>query len=270
MSADGEVEVQVNAEGVDDAAGEIADSGGVGGGGGPGPGGGGSLRGSLKGGLLGGALVAALGPLIDILEPIQGVLEAFLAPVAVMLLRLFAPVLRFLLTKALPVWMEYMPLIGDVVKGVLALSSLVLLPLLATVAIVALAVQGIRTAAEGLWNWATGGAASDIGASVWAAISSGASWLANGAFNIASYVWSFVSRLPGQIWEEMRQLPDLIGQSIAERLPNVPDSGDVTEAGQDLLDRGRDFVEGGTNVVLNGGLGSFVDRVEETSDIDIP
>jgi len=98
--ADGEIKVDVNAEGVEEASGELAEGvpdpeGGGGGGGGTG------LSQTLRGGIIGGLLVSALGPLLDIVDPILKILQAFVAPLAVVLLRLIQPVLVLLL-KALP------------------------------------------------------------------------------------------------------------------------------------------------------------------------
>lgn len=108
MSADGEIEIAVNAEGVDDAAAELADGEGtpsVAAGGGDGEGGGG-LSTAVQGGIVGGLLSQALGPLLDVLSPILKVLQAALAPLATMLLRLLSPVLRWLI-QLLPGWMQF-------------------------------------------------------------------------------------------------------------------------------------------------------------------
>lgn len=106
MSADGEITVEVNAEGVDEAADDAAD--GVGGGEGGAGGGGESLSQSIRGGIVGGLLAAGLGPILDVLSPILDVLNAFLAPVGALLLRALQPVLSVLLTRVLPAFLSFL------------------------------------------------------------------------------------------------------------------------------------------------------------------
>ena len=98
--ADGEVEVAVRAEGVDEAAAEM---GGDGGGGGDGDGDG--LATAIGGGIVGGLISELLGPLLTVLDPVKQILQAFVAPLAVVLLRLFTPVLR-LLIGLLPTYLD--------------------------------------------------------------------------------------------------------------------------------------------------------------------
>jgi len=121
--ADGEINVAVQAEGVDDAAGELGGDGGGGGGGDAagGLGGGGGGGGGKKGlGSLGkiltkiAALLVFLGPILDVLGTVTKVLTAFVAPLAVMLLRLLSPVMKILI-KALPAWLNFME---DVNNGI--------------------------------------------------------------------------------------------------------------------------------------------------------
>jgi hypothetical protein len=103
--ADGEVEVAVRAEGVDEAAAEMGGDGdGDGGGGGRGRGGDG-LATAIKGGIVGGLISSALEPLLEVLDPFLQILQAFVAPLAVVLLRLFTPVLR-LLIGLLPAYLD--------------------------------------------------------------------------------------------------------------------------------------------------------------------
>jgi len=118
--SDREVEVTVQAEGVDDAAGElggdaVAEGPAVGapGGGGDGGGGGRSGRfGKLLTRLLG--LLAFLGPILDVLGTVSKVLTAFVAPVAVLLFRLLTPALRLLLA-ALPLFFDFIDVLTELV-----------------------------------------------------------------------------------------------------------------------------------------------------------
>ena len=95
--ADGEINVNVQADGIDDAADDVSDASGAMDGGGGGGGDGGTLATSIKGGIIGGLVSNLLGPLLSVLEPFTKLFEAFVAPLAQVLLRLFTPVLRFLI-----------------------------------------------------------------------------------------------------------------------------------------------------------------------------
>jgi len=137
MSSDGQISVSVNAEGTEDAVGQLGDNavaeqqaagdqaagevqqveaipGGDGGDGGAG--GGKGKLGSLLKKLL--ALVAFLGPILKVLGVVSNVLEAFVAPLAILLLRLLQPVLVALLT-VLPIWFD----IFDVLAFIVDLSK---------------------------------------------------------------------------------------------------------------------------------------------------
>lgn len=114
MSANGEIEIAVKAEGVEDAAGEF-DQGGEGGG--PPAGGGGQSGEALQStasstgrmaGLLGTivALLAVLEPILKVLGVVSNVLQAFVAPLAMVLMRLLQPALRWLL-QLLPGWINW-------------------------------------------------------------------------------------------------------------------------------------------------------------------
>ena len=107
--ADGEINVNVRADGVDEAAEDVADGSGadMGGGDGDGGGRGDGLAQSIKGGIGGGLVATLLGPLLDVFEPFVKVLQAFVAPLAQVLLRLFTPVLR-LLIGLLPIWYDFL------------------------------------------------------------------------------------------------------------------------------------------------------------------
>jgi len=126
--ADGEINVAVQAEGVDEAAGEL---GGDGAGaaeapelGGPDGDGGGGGRGGTFGKLLTriATLLVFLGPIFDVLGAVSGVLKAFVAPLAVLLMRLLAPVLR-LMIKVLPVWFAIMDVLDSALQEFIKLRS---------------------------------------------------------------------------------------------------------------------------------------------------
>jgi len=126
--ADGEINVNVRADGVDEAAEDVADGSGVGMGGGDGGGEGGrgsGLAQSIKGGIVGGLVGTLLRPLLEVFDPFVKVLQAFIAPLAQMLLRLATPFLR-LMIQLLPAWYDFLDENENLVaKLLMALSPLV-------------------------------------------------------------------------------------------------------------------------------------------------
>jgi len=125
--ADGEINVNVQADGIDDAADDVSDASGAMDGGGGGGGDGGTLATSIKGGIIGGLVSNLLGPLLSVLEPFTKLFEAFVAPLAQVLLRLFTPVLRFLI-RLLPGWFDFVNnatgLIAQILMGLSPIVSL--------------------------------------------------------------------------------------------------------------------------------------------------
>lgn len=258
MSADGEVQVQVKAEGVDEASEELAgEGGGVGGaeGGEEGPGG---LRGSLRAGLLAGLLAAVSGPLLDVVSALLDVLNAFLAPVAALLLRLAQPLFRVLLTELLPKWIAWLDISEQ-------------------------ALGRIRTVLEAISAVFSGGALSSLESELAMAIYEAAAGVAENVMSLrqrlgdgVTSLLTTITSLPGRIWNAFTELPSLIGEALASRLPNVDSVGDQIDRGEDAIDRARDRVErgadrvSGATVNIQGGLGAFVDRVESDSGVDLP
>lgn len=295
-TSDGEINIQVNAEGSEDAAAELAE--GDDGGGPPGGGGGGGqgLRGNLRAGAIAGALLSAVGPLIDVLDPILKVLQAFLAPVAVLLMRLLQPVLRFLISKVLPAWLDFT---ANQVPTLLALIGG--LPY-----IIAKQTWGFLKSIPGMtWRafksgagWLTSAPAA-LGTAIWSKFAGGAAWLRNGASNIGSMVWSNISGwasglredvagLPGDIWNYMKRLPGQIASGITSKVPglgggggggflsglSLPNVGGGGGSGSNLsLSDLRDALGGGgggdTAIQISGGLGAFVESVEKSSQVDL-
>lgn len=237
MSADGEIEVSVKAEGVDDAAEELSDGDASGGGGAGGGGGDGGLRGSLRAGIVAGLVTSLAGPLLETLDPILDLLHAFLAPVAGLMLRLMQPFLRFMLTKILPMWVNWLDFGPD-------------------------ALENIRGAIAGLL---LGGPLMIIPSLLEA--------LDKTTNGMLSSVVSKIKSLPGDLWSKMKQLPGQIGQALARRLPNVNPLGDGGDSGgfdptdNPVTNYGERI---GTEIRLSGGLDAFVDRVETESGVDFP
>lgn len=209
MSADGEIDIAVRAEGADDAAEELSQ--GVeseGGGGNPRTGGGGGdgLTTAIKGGIVGGFIAQGTKPLLDVLDPILKILQAFLAPVALMLMRLLNPVLRQLI-QLLPAWFDFMARVDKFINN--AVRNIEELPGRIWALTKALAVLTWRAFKNGA-GWLAKGAAnigletwfafkswadgirSDVASipfMIWAFIKSGAAWITNGASEIATQTW---------------------------------------------------------------------------------
>jgi len=258
MSADGEIEVAVKAEGADDAADELAEGAEAA----PTPGGGeggGGLRQSLRGGVIGGLLASLAGPILDVLEPISDLLNAFLAPVAIMLLRLFQPILRELI-QFLPQWiswvdktgslLEHLGALGKIATAVLAVVS----PIGFMVALLRALGVDVKALASDIWNFV-----SRLPEQIWNFVS-----------QLPGQIWNFMQRLPGQIWNFMQRLPGLIGEQIASKLPSIPGGDGVTSQVQefagDALGGGGG---GGTNISIGGGLAPFINQVEASNDVDL-
>ena len=297
MSANGEIEIAVTAEGADQAAQDLADGGDggdgppLGGGGGGGDGGGGGLRGNLKAGAIAGVLMSLLGPLLDVLNPIMKILQAFLAPLATFLMRLFQPVLQVLLTKVLPMWLSFMRIANRGIPNLISLLTSV--PGRIWDFVSALPGQ-IWSAIKGGASWLANGAVA-IGSAVWDAVSAGAAWIANGATAIGKAVWDFtkstvmdifntLTSLPGDIWDFMKKLPGQIASQLKDVIPGAATGGIATaptlsfvaEDGPEAiipLDKLEQMMGqqggGGTSVSISGGLAPFVQEVERSSQVDL-
>jgi len=312
MSADGNIEIQVKSEGADEAAGELADrtdgGGGVLEGGGPPPSGGGEdeqgLLQTAKGGVVLGLIAGLLGGILKLLKPLGGflsatvdVLQAFLAPIGLIIMRLMMPFLR-LAIRLLPAWFKITQDAMDTAKrvqnGIWNVLSKILPYIDSFTKFVTNPGQWLYDRLEKIgpqvWSairsgasWIANGAMA-IARAVWDAISNGASWIVNGAKSIGSQVWKFIKNgaswiangaksIADSIWSYMRQLPSMIASALRESLPstdfNVPSRGDVDSGIDSVLDRGRDaFGDPGTDVAisLEGGLDAFVEKANRDNN----
>lgn len=220
-----EVEVSVQAEGVDEATGELAgEDAAAGGGGGGGDGGRSGLRGALRGGLIGG-LLSQVSSITAVLQTILGLVNAFIAPFAIMGLRLIAPVMRRLL-GVLPQWTQFLnqPLEKQLEQLLLRVSTAAQILLTVVVAI-----RAVR---------------------------------------------DFVQSLPSR-------LDDVLDVSVDVSLPDFGifgsgDDGAPPGSGVGSIGRGQrggsqpttDGLFNGPLVELGGGLGAFVDRVQNNGSVD--
>jgi len=190
-------------------------------------------------GSVGGALLALAGPLLDVLTPIMSLLEAFLAPVAVMLLRLLSPVLRLLFSRVLPAWLSFMSNVNGFIGNLSFLEKLSLLA--PTIALLRLLGVDVR----GLWETAK---------------------------SLPGDIWSFMKRLPRQIWEFVRRLPNQIARAIRPDF-SVPTRdrgrGDFGLNGASDAQSGSGI--GSSNPIINfsGGLSTLIDRIESSADVDL-
>lgn len=272
--ADGEIEVSVRAEGVDEAAGELGadgdrpsmgrqrDSGRM-------------DMGKLLAKIAG--LLVFLGPILDILGVVSSVLTAFVAPLAVTLLRLLTPLLRGLLL-ILPLWTALFERIND---GL----DLIFNPLQLLLGIVQLIARGVD-AAEGLLD-----RVSDRVSGVSDRIDDAISTVRGLPARIGSAVPSLevvesalttsrdiLSRVEDGISDAESRIGDLLKslqelpQNIASALPSLG-GGDVIDRGREFLSRGDDGRgerRGDTNIQIAGGLETFIDRVVRNGSVDFP
>ena len=277
--ADNEVEVAVRAEGVEDATGEFdgdaAAAGGDGGGAGMG-----QLTSDtgriLK--VLGviAAVIAIFEDVLDLVSVVANILRAFVAPLAVILMRLFQPVLR-ILVQLLPAWMDFI----DSNKGMIGEFLAGLVPWVMWLPAV---VDRLRD----VWDTLKG-VPGRIGAFIDGArdrigdVVSGIQSLPgrigafiDGARDRIGDVVSGIQSLPSRIWSFIERLPDLIGSAVGDRLPDLPGTGgarDTTRRAAGRVDEatgGRLSDTRDTIVNIGGGLTPFVDEITKNGSIDWP
>ena len=227
-----DVEIAVQAEGVEDAVGDVPE--------GEAPAGG--EEGALVGGGGGRGLGRILGILASVLTfaedilkvvgVVSSVLRAFLAPVAVLLLRLLSPFLRAMIS-VLPVWFDIVDFIGDVAEKVDPLFGIFgLLGFLAG-ALAGASLSDLLSGFKEKMQAALSGLGQDI------------------AGELRSRVFG------GNATPDNR----LTGSDFG--------AGDAARAGATGLATGGP-IGAVTNVVLQGGLSNFVERAEKDSGIETP
>jgi len=253
---DGEIELQVNADGVEDAAGELDETatepgGGAGGGGrrGGGVGGAGGRMVRLLGAIAG--LLALIEPVLDVLGVVSNVLKAFVAPLAVVLLRVLQPVLRLML-ELLPVWLNWIGNNEGLLNqlGVALIPLTIFLPLLAD--LVERVVNFVRSIPTKLDR------------------------LRDGLQDWLQSLISDVQNLPSRIGAFINSLPQKIGSAVADVLPSGPDLGGGGEGffGGAFNDTGRSADDGddgvlGSIIQIGGGLTPFIDEVTRNGNVDL-
>jgi hypothetical protein len=97
---------------------------------------------------------------------------------------------------------------------------------------------------------------------------------------IAGELKDAITSLPGQIWNEVKQLDTMIGEAVVGALPSsvVPDGpGDVSDEQRDLIDRAETAsdvarasgIAPPVSIALEGGLDALVNRIERDPNKDI-
>lgn len=227
---DGEINVAVKAEGVDEAAADMGGDGGDGGDGGGGLGGGIGKKLGTVGKLLGVivGLLAAIPGIFDMIGAVFKVLQAFLAPLSVMLMRILQPVLRWFI-RLLPRWFDFMSKVDDLLQSVISVLQMDLSEVLQ---------KGWDLLNETLENI--------IGATL-------------------SDIVSGIADIPGDLWTEMKRLPDLIADAL------TPGGDEDTAQARQRIRQGAQgdpdpgTAEGalGTMIRISGGLFPFIEQIEQ-------
>jgi len=234
-----DVEIAVQAEGVEDAVGEVPPGEAPAGGeeGGLAGGGGGRGLGKILGVLA--AVLTFAEDILKVVGVVSSVLRAFLAPVAVLLLRLLQPFLRAMI-GVLPVWFDIVGFISDVAEKVNPLLGIFgLLGFLAG-ALAGASLSDLLSGFKDKLDGALSGLAEDIGEAI------------RGKLGLESNeeAADAVSQIP-TIDAEEPSVPERLGAAAAGG--NV--AGPVGAVG---------------SVILQGGLSEFVKRVEKDSGVETP
>ena len=250
---DGEVSVAVRAEGVEDAAGEMdPDAAAATGGESGGPMGQVSKDTSRIVKVLGviAAVIAIFEDVLNLVAVVANILRAFVAPLALILMRLFQPLLRDLI-RLVPAWMDFI----DENEGQFATLLAGLMPWLVLI-------PSIVDAVRGLWDFMKG-VPDRIGGFI------------DGVRDRIGGVVDGVKDLPSRIWSFMERLPGLIGDAVSDVLPDLPGTG-AADTARDLGGR-FDEATGGrlsdaaeTVVNIGGGLTPFVEEITQNGSIDFP
>ena len=275
--SDGEVSVSVRAEGVEDAAGEMDPDAAAATGGEGGPMGQVSQDTSRIVKVLGviAAVIAIFEDVLDLVTVVANILRAFVAPLAVILMRLFQPVLRILL-QLLPAWMSFI----DENEGEFATLLAGLVPWV-------MWIPSVVDAVRGMWDTLKG-----VPGRIGAFIDNARDRIGDvvdGVRELPSRIGAFIDNardrigdvvdgvktLPSRIWSFMERLPGLIGDAVSDVLPDLPGTG-AADTARDLGGR-FDEATGGrlsdaaeTVVNIGGGLTPFVEEITQNGSIDFP
>ncbi|MFW5919843.1 MAG: hypothetical protein ACOCSF_06595 [Halanaeroarchaeum sp.] len=197
--------------------------------------------------------MASLGSILSILQPILDIMNAFLAPLSVMLLRLFQPILRVLVSRVLPAWLDFMNGINTWIAGLSDFERMLILLGALAGGLAGASVGGLVGAIVGaLVGAIVGGIAAEIAngmslnglkksvGNVLNKIYNGVAGLAGeimGGLSLNGLGMSLgggledvvngISNLAGDIWKKMKQLPGMIADKISSKLPSFASGGVV-------------------------------------------
>lgn len=247
----GEIAIKVSQEGTEDAMKDLEDSAadmdfGSDGGGGPGGDGAGAMLagvvarlgaiGKILAGVLGavlviGGLLLGMEPIQEMLSALMSALQAFLIPLAMMLLQLFQPILRMMM-ELLPHWLEFW---NDPIGGIMealdnGLLKFIFPPLMWLEFLAKLFPDlfgDLNQQVNDVFSW------------LWNKIKNGITAIPD----LPSRIWEFMQNLPEMIWDFIKELPELIVDGLASVIPGAEGlSGAASTArdtGSGIVSRGR-------------------------------
>ena len=284
--ADGEIEVNVSADGVDEAAeeftGEMGEGSMTGGDGDDGSG----LGDAIGGGIVGGLVASLLGPLLDTLTPLTQIAQAFLAPVSAMLLRLLTPVLRSLI-QLLPVWLDFLDAVEPYLEPLAALLTDLSTAFMDGVDFLAeeLSTQSLLDRVITILGGLLGGVAgAKLGALVGGIVGGFLGSVVPGlgtaiGAKVGAIVGGAVGSIVGGITGGVTVAKLLSGiRNVIDRLrgalENIPGVSDIPGAGaqigaDDIADRLGFGGGSSTNIEITGGLEEFVDGVRRDGRVEL-
>lgn len=303
MTELGEINVNVRADGVEQASDDIEEAGeqlegmdgesmAPGGGGG----GGGEMLATMKGMLKPLLAIAAVAAILqDTLQVIMQIAQAFIRPLSAMLMRLFMPVLRWFL-QLLPLWMDFLSDPAGAIKdGVAAIPDLLRsLPGM----VWTLLQRGFEMLLVGVTGALSllGTLLSAAPGMIWDLVQAGFEWLLDSLAGLPGAIWDFMQDLPKMIWGFMERLPGMIADAIggavpgsgllddaAGLIPGLQTGGVVTQEGVfrvgeagpeavvplDRLERMLRGQQAEVNIGIGGGISPFISEVTRDPNVDL-
>jgi len=259
------------------------------------------------------ALVAGIGAVVGILasmEPIQKLfkgflktVQAFFTPLAMMLIKLLSPVLRFMI-KLLPLWFSFFQNPAGAIKSGVEFIWNAIKSIPATIwnglkSLGGWILNGLKRIPAAIWNFVR-----QIPQTIWGFIKQipgkivnllstylsvftrlgSVFW--NALQRLGSWIWgriksgiNFIKKLPSKIWDFMKKIPGRIASSIKSFLNPFQTGGFVSQTQPALLHQGetvlppggfdqllneiRRMDSGGANIQISGGLETMIDRVQK-------
>lgn len=209
---------------------------------------GGMMMGML--GILGAIKVVmkVLEPIFEAFEVFIDVLQAFIQPLAAMLIKMLSPVLRWMI-QLLPYWMDFLEDPQAVlVAGLRSLWDWIKANLPGYI------IKGFKTLIEWYFKMIV------AYLKIWAKIGQ---ILWKGLKRLGSWMWEQIKQLPRMMWDFMKSLPSMIADVIrgavpgADRIPFFQSGGVMKKPGLAHLEAGEAAIPAGDfrrlmNVLRNG------------------